>query len=120
MIRVASRTCLASLLQRLRSSRSRCRSLSSGCCACERAGGADQASAPATCGTVESDNSIAIRRQLYSEAAGLLPAAGLFGIGLSRFMERSCFPDAEIHNSLLQAFVEVGWIGGAVLALLAL
>jgi hypothetical protein len=82
--------------------------------------GADQGSAPATCGTVESDNSIAIRRQLYSEAAGLLPAAGLFGIGLSRFMERSCFPDAEIHNSLLQAFVEVGWIGGAVLALLAL
>jgi hypothetical protein len=77
-------------------------------------------SAPAVCQTVDLNNSIAIRRHLYSEAIGLLPKAGLFGIGLSRFMERSCFPDAEIHNSLLQAFVEVGWIGGTALMLLAL
>jgi hypothetical protein len=73
---------------------------------------------PPACPTLDMNNSIAIRGQLYSEAVGLLPVAGLFGIGLDRFMERSCIKNAEIHNSVLQAIVEFGWIGGASLVLL--
>ncbi|MDE2380356.1 hypothetical protein, partial [Bradyrhizobium sp.] len=66
-------------------------------------------------------NTITIRRHLFREAIGLLPTAGLFGIGLDRFMEHSCMTEQhEVHISLLQAFVEFGWLGGAALALLVI
>ncbi|MFC7702436.1 hypothetical protein ACFQX9_37920 [Bradyrhizobium sp. GCM10028915] len=73
-----------------------------------------------SCPPIDIHNSIAIRKQLYSEAFALLPSAGFFGIGMNRFMPLSCVPDVEIHNTILQAFIEFGWVAGVALALLAL
>jgi O-antigen ligase len=65
------------------------------------------------------DSSISMRKVLFSEALHLIPEAGFFGLGLDWFMKRSCIMDGEIHNTVLQAFVEFGWIGGvAFMALL--
>lgn len=73
-----------------------------------------------SCPPVDYSNSIKIRRQLYAEAFALLPRAGLLGIGLDRFMALSCVQDVEVHNTILQAFIEFGWIAGLLLLLLAL
>ena len=59
-------------------------------------------------------NSIAIRRVLLRDAAFLLPSAGLFGHGLDGFMRASCLAGHQVHNLVLQAFVEFGWLGGVL------
>lgn len=67
-----------------------------------------------------SDSSIAIRKQLLSEAISMLPDVGAFGIGLDGFMAKSC-TGTWVHNSVLQAFLEFGFVGGAALvAMIAL
>ncbi|MBW5435804.1 hypothetical protein FXB41_13725 [Bradyrhizobium canariense] len=51
-------------------------------------------------------------------ALRILPRAGLFGIGLDRFAERSCIRVFAPHNAFMQAAVEFGWIAGAALLVL--
>jgi O-antigen ligase len=67
---------------------------------------------------VNRSNSIAIRRVLLMDALYLIPKAGLFGTGLDSFMNFSCIEAHEVHNSILQAAVEFGWIGGGLFLLL--
>ncbi|KRQ98362.1 O-antigen ligase family protein [Bradyrhizobium valentinum] len=75
----------------------------------------------ADCESVNTRNSIAIRKQLISDAVNLIPRAGLFGFGFMSFGRLGCFEGASPHNDLLQAFVEFGWMGGvAFLTLIAL
>jgi hypothetical protein len=62
-------------------------------------------------------NSIMIRRVLVRDAVFLLPAAGWIGTGLDSFMKFSCVEMTQIHNSILQAAVEFGWLGGTLLFL---
>ena len=64
-------------------------------------------------------NSVAIRKALALDAIYLAPASGLFGTGLDSFMKFSCVKLTEVHNSLLQAVVEFGWLGGVLLLGLA-
>jgi hypothetical protein len=61
---------------------------------------------------VNLQNSIAIRKVLLLDAAFMLPGAGLLGYGLDAFMKVTCMTGHEMHNSVLQAFVEFGWLGG--------
>ena len=70
------------------------------------------------CPPIDMNNSVAIRRQLHRDAFRLLPEAGLFGLGLDRFIGRGCVPDTEVHNTFLQAAIEFGWIAGVSLVLL--
>ena len=70
------------------------------------------------CPRIDVDNSIAIRKQLLVDAIRLLPEAGALGLGLGGFSRRSCFEGPEVHNSLLQASVEFGWMAGGALVLL--
>jgi hypothetical protein len=72
----------------------------------------------AGCPEVDGDNSIAIRKKIYAEALDILPIAGPLGIGLDGFMKKSCVPNAEVHNSLLQVTIELGWLTGAAFTLL--
>ncbi len=75
--------------------------------------------APAGCGYQRS--SIAMRKQLFNEAVSLLPSSGPFGLGLEGFLAKTCLPGGvEVHNSLLQAAIEFGWVGGASLAVVLL
>jgi hypothetical protein len=60
-------------------------------------------------------NSIAIRKVLVQDALFLIPKAGWIGTGLDSFMKISCIRMTEIHNSILQAAVEFGWLGGSLL-----
>jgi hypothetical protein len=60
-------------------------------------------------------NSIAIRKVLIQDAVLLMPRSGWIGIGLDSFMKLSCIQMTEVHNSILQATVEFGWLGGALL-----
>jgi hypothetical protein len=69
------------------------------------------------CPEVNLNNSIDIRKRLYAEAFALLPSAGLTGIGLGRFAETACI-NTEVHNSVLQASLELGWPAGILLAAL--
>jgi hypothetical protein len=64
---------------------------------------------------VDPENSIAIRKALLLDALFLIPSAGWIGTGLDSFMHLSCLKKFEIHNSFLQAAVEFGWLGGALL-----
>jgi hypothetical protein len=70
------------------------------------------------CAPIDPNNSIAIRKQLFADAFALLPAAGLFGIGLDRFAARSCLAGDYPHNSILQAALELGIPAGLALAAL--
>ena len=74
--------------------------------------------APSCSASVDLDNSLAIRKGLIKDGLWMLPHAGLFGTGLDSFMAKSCIPQTQIHNSVLQAFVEFGWVGGSFFALL--
>lgn len=76
------------------------------------------ASTSTLCPVVNLQNSIAIRKQLYSEAFSMTSKAGLFGIGMDRFMDTSCVKGTEIHNTILQATIEFGWIAGPALVAL--
>ena len=63
-------------------------------------------------------NSIAIRKVLVQDALFLIPKSGWIGTGLDSFMKFSCIKLTEVHNSVLQATVEFGWIGGSLLLVL--
>jgi hypothetical protein len=66
------------------------------------------------------NNSVAIRKALLGDALYLAPRAGPLGLGLDSFLAYSCIGSHEVHNSLLQAFVEFGWIAGSsIIALIA-
>jgi O-antigen ligase/polysaccharide polymerase Wzy-like membrane protein len=85
---------------------------------------ATQATAPApappqaSCPSIDLDNSIIIRQQLYKDAFALLPKAGLTGLGLDSFPERSCLKGFQVHNSILQVIIEFGWLAGVFLILI--
>ena len=68
---------------------------------------------------VNTDNSVAIRRALMADAMHLAMDSGPMGTGLGSFQEKSCLR-MPVHNSLVQTFVEFGWLGGAFLAFLML
>ncbi len=72
------------------------------------------------CSWVDMNNSLSIRRALLQNALVAIPHAGLSGFGLDGFMKLSCIAETEVHNSFLQAFVEFGWLGGALLVLLVI
>jgi O-antigen ligase len=71
-----------------------------------------QANSP-SCQSVNTRNSVAIRKQLFSDTLYLLPRAGLVGFGLMSFGQLACFKGVSPHNDLLQATVEFGWLAGA-------
>jgi hypothetical protein len=71
-----------------------------------------QANSP-SCQSVNTRNSVAIRKQLFSDALYLMPRAGLAGFGLMSFEQLACFKGMSPHNDLLQAAVEFGWLAGA-------
>jgi hypothetical protein len=62
-------------------------------------------------------NSIAIRKVLVQDAVFLIPRSGWIGTGIDSFMNFSCIRLTEVHNSILQASVEFGWLGGSLLLL---
>jgi hypothetical protein len=62
-------------------------------------------------------NSIAIRKVLVQDAVFLIPRSGWIGTGIDSFMKFSCIKLTEVHNSILQAAVEFGWLGGSCLLL---
>lgn len=62
-------------------------------------------------------NSILIRKVLIQDAVFLIPGSGWIGTGLDTFMEFSCIKRTQAHNSILQAAVEFGWLGGSLLFL---
>jgi hypothetical protein len=68
--------------------------------------------------TVDLQNSIAVRKMIARDALVLIPSAGWIGLGLDSFMKLSCIKLTEVHNSILQAAVEFGWLGGLLLFLL--
>ena len=80
---------------------------------------ADSADALVRCG-VNANSSIATRTVLWREAIALIPDAGWFGIGYTNFGNVTCFAGMNPHNSILQALVEFGWLGGAMFILLIL
>ncbi|WP_456640209.1 O-antigen ligase family protein [Bradyrhizobium sp. USDA 10063] len=72
----------------------------------------------ASCPAIDRDNSIIIRQQLYKDAFALLPEAGLTGLGLDGFTQRSCLKGFQVHNSILQVIIEFGWLAGVFLILM--
>jgi hypothetical protein len=60
-------------------------------------------------------NSVAIRKALVQDALFLIPRSGWIGTGLDSFMSLSCIKLTEVHNSILQAAIEFGWLGGTML-----
>lgn len=76
------------------------------------------ASAPSCSMDVNLTNSFAIRKAMLRDAVYLIPSAGLIGLGLDSFMRFSCIKATEVHNSILQATIEFGWLGGLALAML--
>jgi hypothetical protein len=69
---------------------------------------------PPSCSlTINTRNSIAIRRSLARDALYLTPAVGPFGTGLDSFLRFSCIQAHQVHISILQAAVELGWLGGS-------
>jgi len=64
----------------------------------------------------EGINSVAMRWVMYQEALAIFLENPAFGIGATRFGERSCTgPGWYPHSTILQAFAELGLIGGALL-----
>jgi hypothetical protein len=75
--------------------------------------------APSCTFQVNKNDSVAIRKALLGDALFFAPAAGPLGFGLDSFLRYSCVGSFEVHNSLLQAIVEFGWIvGGALIVLI--
>jgi O-Antigen ligase len=84
--------------------------------AIERSPGEIGSEKPPSCYlTVNPKNSIAIRKALVQDALFLIPRSGWIGTGLDSFMKFSCIKLTEVHNSVLQAAVEFGWLGGSLL-----
>jgi len=65
------------------------------------------------CG-VDLDNSLAIRKSLLAMSLHMIPQAGPFGRGLDAFQQNTCL-GMPPHNTILQAAIELGWVGGAML-----
>jgi hypothetical protein len=65
---------------------------------------------------VNMNNSFAERKALWQDSLYLIPRSGLFGFGLDSFMKYTCMKGFPPHNSVFQAFIEFGWIGGIALA----
>lgn len=87
--------------------------------AIERSAGEIGLEKPPSCYlAVNSRNSIAIRKALAQDALFLIPRSGWFGTGLDSFMKFSCIESTEVHNSVLQATVEFGWLGGSLFVVL--
>lgn len=72
------------------------------------------------CGPLrEGVNSIAIRGVLYLEAISLAQQYPLMGVGAARFGDYSCAGSgAYPHSTVLQAFAELGILGGTALLML--
>jgi O-antigen ligase len=60
-------------------------------------------------------NSFVARKVLLRDAVKAAPSSGLFGTGLGSFLSMTCVPNSEPHNSILQATIEFGWLGGLAL-----
>src|SRR5260370_24193734 len=71
-----------------------------------------QASTP-SCENLNTRNSVAIRKQLISDAVNLSARAGLFGFGFMSFGQLGCFEGVSPHNDFVQALLEFGWFGRA-------
>jgi O-antigen ligase len=71
------------------------------------------------CG-IHINSSISIRKVLLRDALAAIPDAGWFGIGFTNFGKLTCFAGMDPHNSILQAMVEFGWLGGSALMLMIL
>jgi hypothetical protein len=68
---------------------------------------------------IEGINSVAIRRVLYQEAIDLTHEHPLTGIGATRFGDYSCGGSGSYpHSTVLQAFAELGVMGGMLLLIL--
>lgn len=67
---------------------------------------------------IDLNNSVAIRKALLRDAFYVIPSAGLFGLGLDSFLTLSCIKGIEVHNSILQAAIEFGWLGALFFLLL--
>lgn len=75
--------------------------------------------APSCVLQINKNDSVAIRKALLGDAFFFAQRAGPLGFGLDSFSEYSCVGSFEVHNSLMQAIVEFGWIaGGALIALI--
>ena len=74
---------------------------------------------PPSCSiAIDLNNSIAIRRAILNDVVFFLPLSGFFGLGLNYFSKASCFEGYQVHNSVLQAAIEFGWIAGGALTIL--
>lgn len=72
-----------------------------------------------SCLSFKGVNSVTIRRVLLSEAAAMFMAHPLLGVGATRFGERSCVgPGGYPHSTVLQAYAELGLVGGGLLTAL--
>ncbi len=65
---------------------------------------------------VNMKNSFAERKALWQDSFYLIPRSGLFGFGLDGFMKYSCMRGFPPHNSIFQALIEFGWLGGIALS----
>ena len=64
----------------------------------------------------ENNNSIVIRLVMYREAVAMFLENPVMGVGADRFGERSCIgPGWFPHSTILQAFAELGALGGGLL-----
>ena len=63
-------------------------------------------------------NSLSMRKALVRDALFLLPKAGWVGTGLDSFFRFSCMKSIQVHNSILQAAIEFGWLAGGLLTLM--
>ncbi|RZN30348.1 hypothetical protein CWO90_21080 [Bradyrhizobium sp. Leo121] len=70
------------------------------------------------CASVDTRNSIDIRKQLYIDALRLLARGDLFGIGFERFPTMSCIRGTQVHSAPLQVAVEFGPLAGVPFVIL--
>jgi O-antigen ligase len=69
----------------------------------------------------DEDRSVHLRAVLLKDALYLLPKAGLFGFGLNSFQNMTCLKGGyQIHNIFLQTYVELGFLAGTLLLILAI
>jgi hypothetical protein len=67
------------------------------------------------------DRSVHLRAILLKDALYLFPKVGFFGFGLNSFQSMTCLNGGyQIHNIFLQAYVELGFIAGTLLLILAI
>ena len=69
---------------------------------------------------VNKADSIAVRKILLADGLYFAQRSGPVGFGLDSFPKLECIDTFQVHNSLLQAAVEFGWLGGTILSALVL